>query len=613
VRRPPFLIDASSDVSGHAYLTSSSHDEVAQESDRIGGSFFTHYLVTGLRGAADVSDDKRVTLDEAYQFAFSETLAQTESTLSGPQHAVYEIDLTGTGDLVLTDLRATDASIVLDSELNGRVYIHESATGQLAAELGKVAGREVEVDLAPGTYHVKVVAHRGSAGSGSDPAATDDRVDTEPLLEGTIELKSGGHERIAPDGLKVAELEATTGRGGPRIIDDGAREPGAATDPANDPTAAQRDDGAEDIALPSPMPGDVRYEHLALHIGLVPGVGMNGWMRETDAPIRNDLALHLLLGGTDSVHGASLGTLAAWVHEDVLGTQLSGGVAVAGRVSGLQGAGIGNVAESVDGFQGAGVFNHADVIDGAQLSGVYGVSESVRGFQGAAVAAVAGDVSGAQAGVVTVGDHIGGAQIGIVNVADDVDGAQIGLINVARESDASIGLFNFVDGGIFSPTIWASETAFANVGLRLGGKHFYTLFSVGSQSPFVEPLKDAKTGQPRYDFVGEWGFAVGGRFYPMDASEAMHVDIDLQTSQMFTDEGYHPPVVLERLRLAAGYKFHEHFGLYGGASFNVLVELLRDVVPVNYTGVKPVTVQDRSTTDDVRVALFPGFFAGLEF
>ena len=81
------MAGGAAEVRGHAYLTSSSADEAAQESDRIGGSFFTHFLVTGLRGAADADSDKRVTLDEAYRFAFDETLARTEAIGGGPQHA----------------------------------------------------------------------------------------------------------------------------------------------------------------------------------------------------------------------------------------------------------------------------------------------------------------------------------------------------------------------------------------------------------------------------------------------------------------------------------------------------------------------------------------------
>ena len=72
--RPPFLVDESADMRGHAFLTSSAETEAAQESDRIRASYFTHFLVSGFRGAADSSGDGKVTLNEAYQFAFNETL-----------------------------------------------------------------------------------------------------------------------------------------------------------------------------------------------------------------------------------------------------------------------------------------------------------------------------------------------------------------------------------------------------------------------------------------------------------------------------------------------------------------------------------------------------------
>ncbi|HEY9594375.1 MAG TPA: caspase family protein, partial [Spirochaetia bacterium] len=85
VTRPAFLFDASSDMTGHAYLTSASAEEAAQESDRIGSSFFTHFLISGLRGAADAGGDGVVTLEEAYAYAYKETLASTEKTQYGPQ------------------------------------------------------------------------------------------------------------------------------------------------------------------------------------------------------------------------------------------------------------------------------------------------------------------------------------------------------------------------------------------------------------------------------------------------------------------------------------------------------------------------------------------------
>lgn len=148
-RRPPFTVDASNQVRGYAVLTSSSEDEAAQESDRIEASYFTHYLVSGLRGAGDLSRDGRVTLNEAYHFAFHETLARTENTMGGAQHPAYDIQLVGTGDVVMTDLRSTGAGLRLDAASFGRFFLRD-ATGRLAAELRKDAGREVELGLEPG-------------------------------------------------------------------------------------------------------------------------------------------------------------------------------------------------------------------------------------------------------------------------------------------------------------------------------------------------------------------------------------------------------------------------------------------------------------------------------
>ncbi len=152
-RRPSFLSDVSIDARGHAFLTASSASEAAQESDRIGAAFFTHYLVSGLRGAADNNRDGRVTLNEAYQFAYNETLGRTVQTAAGAQHPAYDIQLAGTGDLVLTDVRSTDSSLVLGQDVSGRVYVRDPSD-QLLVELRKEALHPVELGLAPGDYEV---------------------------------------------------------------------------------------------------------------------------------------------------------------------------------------------------------------------------------------------------------------------------------------------------------------------------------------------------------------------------------------------------------------------------------------------------------------------------
>jgi hypothetical protein len=154
VRRPAFLADVSSDARGYAFLTASSADEAAQESDRIGAAFFTHYLLSGLRGGADVNRDGLITLAEGYQFAYHETLRRTERTAAGAQHPTFDFQLAGKGEgVVLTDLRSTSASLVLAEELSGRVYVRDQ-DGRLMVELLKQPPFPVQLGLAPGKYRV---------------------------------------------------------------------------------------------------------------------------------------------------------------------------------------------------------------------------------------------------------------------------------------------------------------------------------------------------------------------------------------------------------------------------------------------------------------------------
>jgi hypothetical protein len=154
-RGPPFMVDASTDVRGHAYVASASSTEAAQESDRLRGSFFTHHLVAGLRGAADANRDRKVTLDEAYHYAFAATLKQTESTRSGPQHPSYDMRLSGSGGLVLTDLRGKNALLVFGADVRGRLYVRDSKDN-LVAELRKHAKGTISLALGPGTYQVRL-------------------------------------------------------------------------------------------------------------------------------------------------------------------------------------------------------------------------------------------------------------------------------------------------------------------------------------------------------------------------------------------------------------------------------------------------------------------------
>ncbi len=156
-RQKSFLVDDSSVVSGHAYLSSSSESEASQESDLIQSSFFTHALITGLRGAADSSGDNKVSLNELYYYAFNETLSQTEQSTIGTQHPSYDITLVGSGDLVLSDISTAESILVLDSDLHGKIYIRNETSGVLVSEIKKSAGNSIPLALPSGTYKVTMI------------------------------------------------------------------------------------------------------------------------------------------------------------------------------------------------------------------------------------------------------------------------------------------------------------------------------------------------------------------------------------------------------------------------------------------------------------------------
>lgn len=156
-KAPAFEIDTQSprDARGLVILTSSAADEDSQESDLIGGSYFSHHLASGLLGGADKSGDGRVTLSEAYAYAYERTVADTVDSAAGTQHPTFSYDLSGNGDLVLTDLGSRREGLVFPGEAAAGTYVLVDGRGFVAAEVSKVAGRERRVALAPGHYRIK--------------------------------------------------------------------------------------------------------------------------------------------------------------------------------------------------------------------------------------------------------------------------------------------------------------------------------------------------------------------------------------------------------------------------------------------------------------------------
>jgi len=141
-------------VKGMAIVTSSTANELSQESDDLGGSFFTHNIMAGLRGAADTSRDGQVTLGELYQFAFRRTLASTAASLVGGQHPTYDYRMSGAGDVILARTRPNDARLVFPRETGVTYTVVHKGRGEVIAELGSTSVEDVYLALPAGEYRV---------------------------------------------------------------------------------------------------------------------------------------------------------------------------------------------------------------------------------------------------------------------------------------------------------------------------------------------------------------------------------------------------------------------------------------------------------------------------
>lgn len=155
-RAPAFEVetDLTRQAKGLVILTSSASDEDSQESDVIGASYFSYHLATGLLGSADTQGDGKVTLNEAYAWAYERTLASTADSAAGPQHPTFSFDLAGNGDLVLTDVAERREGLRFPASAPIGAYFIIDSRGVVVAETVKTDAERL-VALAPGTYQVK--------------------------------------------------------------------------------------------------------------------------------------------------------------------------------------------------------------------------------------------------------------------------------------------------------------------------------------------------------------------------------------------------------------------------------------------------------------------------
>lgn len=579
---PAFMVDQSSDMKGYAFITSSTQDESSQESDKLKGSFFTHSLVSGLRGAGDLSSDGRVTLSEAYQFAFNETLQKTETTLGGAQHPSRDMNLAGTGDVVMTDLRATSAGLDLDESVGGRLYIRD-ADGELVAELNKKQGHAMSLGLPAGNYTVNLQQKTDYMGA-------------------TVALVNGKREKISISNFKSVMAEQTVFRG---------EIGGNRSCPGGDTIACSLDS----------------LDH-------------NGKFRttfnfvDTDSDPRKGLQLGLFVARTkDYMLGTQVSLFANIAQKEMHGLQATTIVNVAkDHFEGAQLSSVANYAGSFDGAQVSTVVNIAkDKSSGAQIGIVNVAVDSLNGLQVSAGVnyaratdlQVTAGVNVAQAAKMQVvagvnyatnsklqiaagvnathvNEHL---QVGVVNYATKENGRQWGIVNICAHCEKSpVGLINIVGNGVWSATPYMNEMGALGGSLHLGTAYFYTN---------IEWAAFFKKGHifKEFEKFYEHGVGVGTQFGKYGSHWELEYTFFNVYDKFGVDEGdckfgYH-----HRGRVGYVYQVVPGFGLSVGGTLNLTSEGY-----INKLLLKPLgDYHDDVSYKDHKGRWWPGFYAGLTF
>ncbi|MFH0975737.1 MAG: caspase family protein [Spirochaetota bacterium] len=566
--RSPFLVDSAFNMKGYAFMTSSSPDEASQESERIKGSFFTHYLVAGLRGAADMTQDGRITLNEAYQFAYNETLAGTEKTMSGPQHPNYNIQMSGTGDVVMTDIRKSSSLMIISTEISGKLFIRDSGNS-LVCELRKSAGRAMQLGLEGGAYSITYIKE-GS------------------LYEADITLNTGKEVVLSNNDFKKSAKDKTVARGD---ADNSENKYETVEWQFSLYPMFQRNRNVINNFTFN-LFGSYSARLNGLSFGLGPGI------------VKEDVkGIQLNIFGNyagERVEGAQLSVIGNYSGGNITGLQLSHLFNIArGNTTGAQVSQIFNISrgdltgaqvstifnynsKDVKGTQTSCIFNHAQQnITGLQLSAVYNYSgENVKGTQISAVYNHAGkkmtglqltgvcnysgdDVNGTQiAGVANISGNANGVQIATFNLAKDFSGVQLGVINIAKtQNGLPIGLINFSENGAIEIAAWGSTFMAGNAGLLFRSHYIYTIFSA-SWNNLDEKI----------DTSFAYGFHLGvhipvSSFYTDIDAGFIHIDND----KIFSVKENTDQQALQG-RISIGYYITKRISVFAGAGLSYIYD-----------------------------------------
>lgn len=493
-RQKSFLIDDSTVVQGHAYLSSSSESEASQESDTIQASFFTHAMVTGLRGAADASGDNKVSLNELYYYAFNETLSQTELSKIGPQHPSYNITLVGSGDLVLTDISDAESVLIIPADTEGKYFIR-TFDGILVSEVNKIKGSKVSLALSEGYYSVTLIV-----GTVTQQSTVSLKAGEQYLLSGADFMPVQTISGRARGGTAEPQLDITTAAPLADLVSEPVPElneiqktPAAAPvavpveQPIEDELEAIRRQALEEIRriqgklMPSkPSRSDTTVENAA---GITYDYGEDttvtnsagvtydyendeSYIKDSvkrssipnSAPIEPELewsvfsfgifpglgfpmplpqnvnvSISPFMAQNRNVFGGQLGLFSAFSTYSLRGIQVAGFMCSTSMLRGGQFSGFMNIAKDSFGAQGTGFMNIASDLKGVQGSGFMNVAGDLIGVQGTGFMNVSKKMYGVQGS-------------GFANIATEMRGTQItGFLNVASGASKGAQISGFLN------------------------------------------------------------------------------------------------------------------------------------------------------------------------
>ncbi|WP_290725692.1 caspase family protein [Fibrobacter sp. UBA2449] len=578
---PAFMVDQSSDMKGYAFITSSTQDESSQESDKLKGSFFTHSLVSGLRGAGDLSGDGKVTLSEAYQFAFNETLQRTEKTMGGAQHPSRDMNLAGTGDVVMTDLRSTSAGLELDEDVDGRLFIRD-ANGELVAELYKKAGRAMSLGFPAGKYSVRL----------ERPAE---------FSEAVVTLQNNRREKLSHRQFAAVSAEKTTLRGeigGNRVCADG------------DTIACSLDSLDHN--------GKYRVTFNAVDSDKDPrkGIQIGFFVAEADDYMLGTQLSLIANVARKEMHGLQVTDIYNGANAHFEGAQISGMINYAQSFDGAQIASTLNIAgKNSSGAQISSTANFiADSLNGAQVSPALNyagqadvqvtAAMNIAGEAGVQVSAamnIAGESDVQVTAAMNIAGTVEGAQVSTMNIAGRANGRQVGIINICGTCESTpIGLINIVGNGVWSVTSAVNEMGALGLSLHLGTAYLFTAFEGTREfekgSNFKHFSDMYETGLGIGTQFGKYGNHFELEYMFLNAREGFGMDTDED------DINFH-----HRLRLGFVHKLFPGFGMTVGGTLNIVSEGNADKVIV-----KPRSeYHDDFSVNGHKARWWPGFYAGL--